>query len=311
MTNNKNLVETKNNQVLTTSLKVAEKFGKEHKNILKDIRELKEKITSAQNLANLYCEETTYKDIYGRDQKAYEFNKDFFTLLVMGFTGEKALKFKIDYINAFNKMEQALLNKAENKIEEEKEEDNKISFYFQNKFYNNDKEQKYIINDPMLCKNYFGYKIINDRPMLKLVDIAGIINKPVLMIREYVGLDYVYSNLLDRNKTKDKLFAYYLHKFRMEFMFIKNNNLFEKDDDDKEISFTEIKLLGERLKSATECAQILGTTPQMFGKITNKLNLKTSEYGEYFKEKLKNGKDCQVFKYKENVLKKVQEYLFY
>lgn len=305
MTNNNNLVETKNNQVLTTSLKVAEKFGKEHKNILKDIRELKEKITSAQNLANLYCEETTYKDIYGRDQKAYEFNKDFFTLLVMGFTGEKALKFKIDYINAFNKMEQALLNQAENKIEE----NNEISFYFQNKFYNNNKEQKYVINDPILCKNYFRYKIINDRPLINLMDIADLTEKRVLFINEYVGLDYIYNNLLDKNKIKDKTLAYYLHKFRIEYMVIANNNLFEKDvDDKKEISFADTKFLSERLLSATECARILEITPQKFGRITNKLNLKTSEFGEFFKEKTKFGTDCQTFKYKSKVLDTIKNY---
>lgn len=40
----------------------------------------------------------------------FEFNRDFFTLLVMGFTGTKALKFKTDYINAFNTMEKELLH---------------------------------------------------------------------------------------------------------------------------------------------------------------------------------------------------------
>ena len=103
-----NLVETKNNQVLTNSLKVADKFDKKHCHILDKVRELIDQITLTENSGNLFCKEISYKDAYNRDQISYEFNKDFFTLLVMGFTGEKALKFKIDYINAFNKMEQQL-----------------------------------------------------------------------------------------------------------------------------------------------------------------------------------------------------------
>lgn len=38
----------------------------------------------------------------------YVMNKDGFTLLVMGYTGETAMKFKEDYIDAFNKMEKIL-----------------------------------------------------------------------------------------------------------------------------------------------------------------------------------------------------------
>ena len=107
--NQVNLVETKNNQVLTNSLKVANKFEKEHSKILRDIRSLKEKIGQANfGQSTFYIKETTYTNLQNKTQPAYEFNKDFFTLLVMGFTGEKALKFKIDYINAFNKMEQQL-----------------------------------------------------------------------------------------------------------------------------------------------------------------------------------------------------------
>ena len=104
-----NLIKIKNNQALTTSLKVAEKFEKEHSKVLRNIKELITKINQAKNgLVNLYIKDTSYIDLKGEERPLYEFNKDFFTLLVMGFTGEKALKFKIDYINAFNQMEQQL-----------------------------------------------------------------------------------------------------------------------------------------------------------------------------------------------------------
>lgn len=95
-----------NNQVLTNSLLVAEKFGKLHKNVIQVIKEL---ITSAEKSANLFVE-SAYPDAYGRMQPMYIMNRDGFALLVMGFTGDKALQFKLDYIEAFNKMEETIKN---------------------------------------------------------------------------------------------------------------------------------------------------------------------------------------------------------
>lgn len=92
-----------NDQALTNSLLVAEKFEKEHKNILRDIQNL-----TAQNRAakSLFIE-----DEYERRGKIYPMyimNRDGFSLLVMGFTGRKALGFKMEFLNAFNKMERML-----------------------------------------------------------------------------------------------------------------------------------------------------------------------------------------------------------
>lgn len=54
-------------------------------------------------------EETTYiNDQNGQEYPIFIMNRDGFTLLAMGFTGKKALKFKLDYIAAFNAMEKAL-----------------------------------------------------------------------------------------------------------------------------------------------------------------------------------------------------------
>ena len=94
-----------NDQVITTSLLVAETFEKEHRNVLKSIR----KLMSATNVAVAQMfDETTYVNEQGKEQPMFVMNRDGFTLLAMGFSGEKALKFKVDYINAFNKMETEL-----------------------------------------------------------------------------------------------------------------------------------------------------------------------------------------------------------
>ena len=95
-----------NNQAMTNSLLVAEKFEKQHKDVLEAVR----KLTSAENSADLsqMFAEVELPDTYGRMRPAYIMNRDGFSLLVMGFTGEKALRFKLEYIDAFNKMEQAI-----------------------------------------------------------------------------------------------------------------------------------------------------------------------------------------------------------
>lgn len=96
-----------NNKVVTTSLKIAEVFGKEHQHILRDIRELIDGVSKIGDTPMF--EETTY--IHPQNKQQYPMflmNRDGFTLLAMGFTGDKALRFKMAYINAFNEMEKAL-----------------------------------------------------------------------------------------------------------------------------------------------------------------------------------------------------------
>lgn len=89
-------------RLITTSLKVAEVFEKEHRHILDAIRNL-----TAENSAAKFFKDTTYKN-RGKEYPMYEMDRDGFSLLVMGFTGEKALQWKIKYIEAFNAMETEL-----------------------------------------------------------------------------------------------------------------------------------------------------------------------------------------------------------
>ena len=104
----KDLVFTQNGQVLTDSLTVAETFGKDHKDVLRAINSIDcEASFKQRNFAPL---EGTYINGIGVECKrpVYNLTKDGFVLLVMGFTGKKAMAFKIKYIEAFNAMERAL-----------------------------------------------------------------------------------------------------------------------------------------------------------------------------------------------------------
>ena len=102
-------IKTVNKEEVTvvTSIDVSETFGKRHDHVLRDVEKLKKDIP---NFGEMFFE-TTMPDSYGRSQKAFLMNRDGFTLLVMGYTGEKAMKFKIAYIKQFNAMEQALIGK--------------------------------------------------------------------------------------------------------------------------------------------------------------------------------------------------------
>jgi Rha family phage regulatory protein len=108
MTNN--LVTIQDNRAITTSLKIAEIFDKPHHNVLRDIRNLK--IPDDFRKLNFDELEYSYKNAINRTVKYPMFNisRDGFTLLAMGFTGKKAMQFKLAYIEAFNKMEKILKN---------------------------------------------------------------------------------------------------------------------------------------------------------------------------------------------------------
>lgn len=100
---------TKVNQeeILTASSRdVAEKFEKEHKNVLQSIEALKDQMVTAEFSALFF--ETSYKAGTGKSYKEYQMTRDGFSLLVMGFTGERVLRWKLDYIRAFNEMEKEL-----------------------------------------------------------------------------------------------------------------------------------------------------------------------------------------------------------
>ena len=94
---------------VVTSRDVAETFGKEHYHVMEDIREIQAKISTPE-FSGLF-----YKDGYrasnGKKNTMYYMNRDGFTLLVMGYTGEKAMQFKLAYIKQFNAMEELLKEK--------------------------------------------------------------------------------------------------------------------------------------------------------------------------------------------------------
>ena len=97
-------MEQNREEILTANSRdVAEHFEKQHKDVLESIRNL-----TAENSATKSMFIETSFESRGKFYPQYELTRDGFSLLVMGFTGSKALEWKLKYIEAFNEMEREL-----------------------------------------------------------------------------------------------------------------------------------------------------------------------------------------------------------
>ncbi len=99
------VLDSVHNQLVVSSLQIAEDFGKNHRDVLRSIENLVAQNCAAKSL--FY--ETTYEN-RGKQYPMYLMNRDGFSLLVMGFTGKEAMNWKLKYIQAFNAMEKRLMS---------------------------------------------------------------------------------------------------------------------------------------------------------------------------------------------------------
>ena len=99
------LVSTKGQKVFTDSLRVAENFKKQHKSVLKKI----EILIKDDEKGRLHFAPSSYVNSQNKTQKKYIMDRRSFSILSMGFTGKKALKWKNDFYDAFEKMETHIL----------------------------------------------------------------------------------------------------------------------------------------------------------------------------------------------------------
>ena len=102
-------IQIVHDRITTTSLAVSKTFGKDHKNVLQSIQNL----DCPQNFNALNFQLVEYTDAKGEKRPMYLITRDGFTILAMGFTGKRAMEFKIKYIEAFNRMEEELRGRKE------------------------------------------------------------------------------------------------------------------------------------------------------------------------------------------------------
>ena len=101
------LVIIRKDEAVCSSLQISNMFKKNHQHILRDI----DKLTVQNRTVKNMFQESSYKAENGQVYRMYYLNRDGFSLLVMGFTGKKALEWKLKYIQAFNEMERQLKEK--------------------------------------------------------------------------------------------------------------------------------------------------------------------------------------------------------
>jgi len=99
-------IENKDGVLLVNSREVAERFEKQHKDVLETIRNLAAENSAVKNI----CIKSNY-ETRGKEYPEYLLTRDGFSLLAMGFTGAKALEWKLKFLEAFNRMEADLKNK--------------------------------------------------------------------------------------------------------------------------------------------------------------------------------------------------------
>lgn len=95
-----------NREPITDSITVAEVFDKNHKDVLRDIKNL----NCSEKFRRRNFALSSYKSLQNKEMPKYLITQDGFTILVMGFTGSNAMQFKEMYINEFNRMKDEIAN---------------------------------------------------------------------------------------------------------------------------------------------------------------------------------------------------------
>lgn len=103
------MIFERNEQAVVSSRIIAERFEKRHDNIIRDIKSLLCGLLKIEETPSKYFMKSSYIDSQnGQTYPEFLCTRDGFSLLAMGFTGEKALVWKVKYIDAFNQMEAAI-----------------------------------------------------------------------------------------------------------------------------------------------------------------------------------------------------------
>lgn len=107
----------KDGRPMVSSLQIAERFGKEHFNVMRDIKRVQEDDDAEFNAFNF--EAVNYTDEKGESRPMYHLTRDAFMLVVMSYTGKEAMRMKKAYIRRFNEMETFILNQMREEHSEE------------------------------------------------------------------------------------------------------------------------------------------------------------------------------------------------
>ncbi|EAJ4153230.1 hypothetical protein C2Q16_09215 [Campylobacter coli] len=207
----------KENKVFINSLDLAKVFNKNHRHILQTTKNQPQNDFTESNFIL-----STYKDKKGELRPCYNLTRDGFSLLVMGFTGEKAYKWKIEFIKAFNEMEKRLRN-----IEYEKHD--KLAFRQSLGYKSQLKQQKEHYENKIKALKY-------DLEHKKELSFKRKLSKEELLeLRKILARDYGIlcikeweMSLVAEKIGKDTVFKAVLNKLEKELDYWQNYEEYEE-----------------------------------------------------------------------------------
>ncbi|ECL3324824.1 Rha family transcriptional regulator [Campylobacter coli] len=207
----------KENKVFINSLDLAKVFNKNHKDVLETTKNQPQNDFTESNFIL-----STYKDKKGELRPCYNLTRDGFSLLVMGFTGEKAYKWKVEFIKAFNEMEKRLKN-----IEAEQMQ--KLAFHQSLGYKSQLKQQKEKYENKIKA---LQYDLENKKELSFKRKLS---QKELLELRKILARDYGIlcikeweMSLVAEKIGKDTVFEAVLNKLEKELKYWQNYEEYEE-----------------------------------------------------------------------------------
>ncbi|PES11550.1 phage regulatory protein [Bacillus cereus] len=108
---NNNLVFESNGEIVTDSLTIASMFGKDHYNVLKDIRKQVE--YAGEEFGQVNFHESSYINSQNKRMPKYDLTEEAFTLVAMSYNTKEAVQMKIKFIEEFKRMKQHIQNQQQ------------------------------------------------------------------------------------------------------------------------------------------------------------------------------------------------------
>ena len=259
--NAKPVGESAQGKIVTSSQAVAYYFEKDHGKVLRSIRSLLSfQETSESMTKNGYTPKWFYEYQYTNEQNhqtypAFLMTRDGFTLLAMGFTGKKALEWKIRYIQAFNEMERKL-----------KEQENPTA-------------QNCTVN--------------SKAPDVAPPEVLAQARAKTMLMNARTRQAKLWKTLADESTGT----------YREICKVYAANILAGKE-------VLPLPKPPKKTMTATELGEATGLTAMNVGLLANKYNLKTTAFGQWVYDTLKNGRQVESFRYYESVIpviKKIAE----
>ena len=246
--NAKPVGESAQGKIVTSSQAVAYYFEKQHRNVLRAIRGM---------LKNENTKEMFYEYLYTDKQNdqtypAFLMTRDGFTLLAMGFTGKKALEWKIRYIQAFNEMERKL-----------KEQENPTA-------------QNCTVN--------------SKTPDVAPPEVLAQARAKTMLINARTRQAKLWKTLADESTGT----------YREICKVYAANILAGKE-------VLPLPKPPKKTMTATELGEATGLTAMNVGLLANKYNLKTTAFGQWVYDTLKNGRQVESFRYYESAIPVIKE----